>query len=452
MPVIATCRGTTYALHRSLQTTQQREIRCIRLSVSKCLMEPSLVKYETYSRHDSNSSQLLRLSDDLLEHLVQIAFECAEPGHARNGRSFLIVAVSHVCQRLRRVMLERSRFWSHLDLHGRYSKERVAPFLTRSQNTCVEFTHMDDMLTRICPRIHALTMVHLNRPIFGFLADSQRRKILLPEGVSHLSVETVRFFHLDWLVGSRTTSISLMNIKGSFASFYDAIRSCSALRSLRMTLMELVGDVPLDNVQRPGDTICGLVLTCFPDTARQGNFVLVRTVSIQMSDWEPIRDLVDITQTGSDVRLCVGPKPYEYQLSCADGKRREFNVPTLLGPAMDSHLLEMMQRITTLSLSGTKWIPTWITNGIKLDDKPPVSVSQLERFSLNVTARSTDDQYLEPNSPLLLLSASWSSLILGLFKIPPEALIEIGSLSPKVLSTTTLHEALTDRHASPSMS
>jgi len=73
---------------------------------------------------------LLKATDDVLEHIIQIATQdiTGRCGHRK------IVTLSHVCSRLRRIILFRAAFWSELRIGGNTSPDSVEAVLHRSQS------------------------------------------------------------------------------------------------------------------------------------------------------------------------------------------------------------------------------------------------------------------------------------------------------------------------------
>jgi len=72
---------------------------------------------------------LFGLNDDILEHIIQVAAE-GEEGYC-NHKS--VVKLSHVCTRLRQIILSRSFFWKELEISEETSSDAVEAILRRSQ-------------------------------------------------------------------------------------------------------------------------------------------------------------------------------------------------------------------------------------------------------------------------------------------------------------------------------
>jgi len=80
--------------------------------------------------HPPHIVPLLKATDDVLEHIIQIA---AQDNTGRCGHR-MIVTVSHVCSRLRQIVLFRAAFWNDLRIGGKTSPDAVEAILHRSQS------------------------------------------------------------------------------------------------------------------------------------------------------------------------------------------------------------------------------------------------------------------------------------------------------------------------------
>lgn len=76
------------------------------------------------------SGLLLRLSDDLLEHIVSLVIAREEYG---GGRSLKALELSHTCRRLRKLVIARASFWTNLEMHSKTHPELIYLILQRSR-------------------------------------------------------------------------------------------------------------------------------------------------------------------------------------------------------------------------------------------------------------------------------------------------------------------------------
>ena len=77
-----------------------------------------------------HNSPFLKASDDVLEHIVFAAVQAADGRCDHKG----IVTLSHVCTRLRQVVLSRATFWNSLNISATTTSSAVEAVLYRSQS------------------------------------------------------------------------------------------------------------------------------------------------------------------------------------------------------------------------------------------------------------------------------------------------------------------------------